>query len=965
MDKQQLHRLENLYHAALEQSLSRREAFLVSKCGDDVELRREVEALLKHSSEGVLDQPPWEALAHIGLAEGSRLGPYQILGQIGAGGMGEVYRALDTRLDRIVAIKVLPAHLSLHPDARARLEREARAVSSLSHPHICILYDIGSQDHIDYLVMEYLEGETLAARLDRSALPLDQALSVAIQVADALQAAHRIGLTHRDLKPANVMLTKSGAKLLDFGLAKFATVSPLTKGETATAALTDPGTILGTFQYMAPEQLEGKEADARTDIFAFGTLLYEMLTGRRAFDAASQASLIAAIMSSDPPPISSLQPLTPPALDYIVRMCLMKDPDRRWQSAQDVKLQLQSIATGGLPETLSSATPRGRLREHLWMAAAAVSLLVAGLAWLLRAPSATPASVTRFQVLAPENTIFASLIAGGSIRLSPDGHRLGFVARVPGERNKIWVRPLNLFAAHPLAGTEGASHIFWSWDGRFIAFFADGKLKKTEVGPAATGKTTVQVVCSIPDGWSGSWGKEDVVLLSRRSHAPLYRVAANGGVPTPASTLDRANGEIQQMWPSFLPDGRHFLYLSYPGPGEHTRGVYLAALDSSGRTSLLKEEPSNADYAPPGYLFFVRERALMAQPFDAGHFRVMGDAFTLEARIGFAAIAGGNFSVSENGTLAYGTGDDIITTQLAWYDRAGKRLGTIGEPGGYRQPQLSSDGSRLVVERLDLESRASDIWTYDLARGVNSRLTFGPGWQYMPIMSNDASRIAFASIRNGSNLFQKPATGVGDAELLITSKASQYLCDWSRDGKFVLLVREGDGTKEDLWILPMFGDRKPYPFLQTEFYEGQGQFSPDGKWIAYASDETGTPEVYVQSFPAAQAKSRISIKGGTQPRWRGDGREIFYLAADRKMMAAPVISASSRLEVGTPAALFQTKMASIDGELGPYIVFNYAVTSDGKRFLLNEPSGEEVSPAVSVVLNWTSNLAQSRVNSGN
>jgi serine/threonine protein kinase/Tol biopolymer transport system component len=952
MDKERLLRLETLYHAALEEKSSQRGAFLDSECGDDVGLRRQVEGFLKHAEEGVLDRSPWETLGREGIAEGSQLGPFRILGQIGAGGMGEVYRAQDTRLNRIVAIKVLPADLSQHPDARARLEREARAVSSLNHPHICTLYDIGSHDGIDYLVMEYLEGETLAARLDKSALSLEQALATAIQIADALQAAHRMGLTHRDLKPANVMLTKSGAKLLDFGLAKFAAPSLPARGGAPTAALTSPGTILGTFQYMSPEQLEGKECDARTDIFAFGLLLYESLTGRKAFDATSQASLIAAIMSSEPPAVSSVQPLTPRALDHVVRTCLMKNPDRRWQSAQDITLLLQAIAAIEGAEAIATSTTTRWPRKRLWMAGAGIAVLLAGLVWFLRMPSVAPAPVTRFQVLPPENTIFASLISAGKIRLSPDGLQLGFVARTPGAPDRIWVRPLNSFAAHALAGTEGAGHIFWSWDSRFIAFFADGKLKKTEVGAATP--TAIQVVCSVPDGRGGSWGRQDVILFSRLSQTSIYRVAASGGTPSPALTLDQSNGEKWQTWPSFLPDGRHFMYLSHPVTSQHPRGVYLAALDSGGRTPLLQQEVSNAEYAPPGYLFFVHERTLMAQPFDANRLRVTGDAFALESRIGFASVSGGNFSVSENGTLAYGTGDDIATTQPAWYDRAGNRLGTIAEPGGYRQPQLSLDGSKLVIERLDLDSRASDIWMYDLVRGVSSRLTYGPGWQFMPVMSGDATHIGFASVHNGISLLQKSATGVGEGELLVTSNASQYLCDWSRDGKFVLFVREGEGTKEDLWILPMSGGRKPFPFLQTEFSEEQGQFSPDGKWIAYSSDETGRPEVYVQSFPASGAKSRISKNGGTQPRWRGDGREIFYLSADRRMMATPVVSASSHFEAGTPAALFQTKMASIDGELGPYVIFNYAVTGDGKRFLLNEPAGEEALPAVSVVLNWRS-----------
>ncbi len=956
MNQERLRRIEELFHAALDLEAGQRETYLASECVSDVELRREIETLLEHAGEGILEQSPWlAAAARERLAEGAQLGPYRILEQVGAGGMGEVYRAKDTRLDRMVAIKVLPAHLSMHPEARDRLEREARAVSGLNHPHICTLHDIGNQNGIDYLVMEFLEGETLAARLTGRALPLDQALALAIQIAGALEAAHRKGIVHRDLKPANVMLTKSGAKLLDFGLAKLATASPPAAGK-VTLGLTSPGTILGTFQYMSPEQLEAKAVDSRTDIFAFGTLLYEMLTGRKTFEADSQASLIAAIMSSEPPRVSSLQPLTPPALDQIVRTCLAKDPDRRWQSAQDVGLQLQAIADADPAEGLGVLPPRSRFRERVYLSVAAIAL-VAGLAWLIRPPASGPVHATRFQVLPPENAIFNSLLPAGRIRLSPDGRKLAFVARIPGARTLIWIRPLDSFTPHPLAGSEGAAHIFWSWDSRFIAFFAEGKLKKIEV-ETRSANPAVQVVCSVPDGWSGSWGRSDVILFSRFGGFPLYRVPADGGVPAPLGTLILSRSELSQDFPFFLPDGRHFLYLSRSLQLRYG-GVYLGTLDSSDRTLLLTET-SNADYVSRGYLLFVRERALMAQPFDSRRLRLTGDAFPVEPRIGFASVSGGNFSASENGTLAYGTSDDVITTQLTWYDRAGKHLNTIGDPGGYRQPQLSPDGSKLVVERLDLQSRASDIWMYDTARGVNSRLTFGPGWQLMPLSAWETGRIAFARLHDTHNLFPKPATGVGDPELLLSSNERLYPSDWSRDGKFILFVQEGHGTKEDLWVLPMFGDRKPVPFLQTEFAEEQGQFSPDGKWVAYASDETGSPEVYVQSFPATGAKRRISSSGGTQPRWRGDGKEIFYLGSDRRLMAAPVTAQGAHFEAAAPVALFQTQMASVDGELGPYVIFNYAVTADGQRFLLNEPVGDQKSQPISVVLNWAAELPGKR-----
>ena len=555
MEKQHFERLEELYHAAVEQPLGQREAFLATACHDDAELRREVEALLAHSGEGVLDQPPTQLLDSGGLEPGARLGPYEILGSIGSGGMGEVYRAQDTRLDRIVAIKVLASHFSSHPEARERFEREARAVSSLNHPHICTLHDVGSQDGIDYLVMEYLDGETLAARLSRGALPFRPALKLAIQIADALEEAHSKGVVHRDLKPANVMLSKSGVKLLDFGLAKKALEFLREPEEPAKAPLTNPGAIMGTAQYMAPEQLEGKDADARTDIFAFGAVLYEMLTGRRAFEGKSDFSIIAAIMSSEPAPASSLQPLTPPALDRLIRTSLAKDPDARWSSAHDVKIQLQAILDEGQPAT---PAPGRRVGERMWMLAAAILLIVAGLAFFLRPQASSPEPSSRFEVRPPENTVLASLISGGRIRISPNGRMLAFVARIPGSPDIVWIRPLDSFKARALPFTEGAAHVFWSWDSRFVAFFAEGKLKKIEVaGPS--GQAPVQVVCDAPDARGGSWGRSDVILFWGFARREIVQVPAAGGVPVPATKIDDSS-TVSHKYPFFLPDGRHFLF---------------------------------------------------------------------------------------------------------------------------------------------------------------------------------------------------------------------------------------------------------------------------------------------------------------------------------------------------------------------------------------------------------------------
>jgi tRNA A-37 threonylcarbamoyl transferase component Bud32 len=634
------------------------------------------------------------------LATGAMLGPYELLSLLGKGGMGEVYRARDTRLDRTVAVKVLPQHLSSSPERRQRFEREARAVSSLSHPHICALYDVGRQDGIDYLVMEYIEGESLADRLSKGPLPVDQALRYSIQVANALDKAHRSGIVHRDLKPANIMLTKSGAKLLDFGLAKLrgnsSEAAPsLTSLPTERVSITAEGTILGTFQYMAPEQLEGREADARTDIFAFGAVVYEMATGKRAFNGKSQASLITAIMSADPQPISELQPMSPPALDRIVKRCLGKDPDERWQTAHDLMEELKWVAEAG--SQAGAAAPvaaRRKIRERGWMIATVVFFLAAGLlavAYFRRAPVETAAAATRFFIYPPEKVSFT-----GTFAISPDGRRIVFRGTSEG-KTLLWVRALDSLSAQPLAGTQEALFPFWSPDSRFIGFYSSGKLKKIEAtgGPA-------QPLCDAPLGAQGAWNRDNVIVFAPNFADALYRVSAAGGAPVPLTTLDASRKETAHVLPNFLPDGRHFIYLVTNAQRENT-GIYVGSLDSK-ETKLLVNTYQGAAYAPPGYLLFMRERTLMAQSFDADRLELKGEPFPVAEQVDLQLSAEprfASFSVSETGALVYRSGSRR-NYQLTWFDREGKQLGTIGPPGAYGNPWLSPDEKRVTVELAEL-----------------------------------------------------------------------------------------------------------------------------------------------------------------------------------------------------------------------------------------------------------------------
>jgi serine/threonine protein kinase len=861
--------------------------------------------------------------------------------------MGEVYKARDTRLDRTVAVKVLPARLSENPAFRERFEREAKTISQLSHPHICTLHDVGNHDGVEYLVMEFLEGETLTDRIAKGPLPLETVLRYGIEISDALEKAHRQGIVHRDLKPGNVMITKSGIKLVDFGLAKLAgpppgsVVSSLSVLPTqAEAGLTAQGTILGTFQYMAPEQLEGGEADGRTDIFALGLLIYEMATGKKPFSGKSQASLMGAIMHSEPPSVSSARPMTPPALDRVVKTCLAKDPDDRFQTAHDVRLQLQWIEEGGSAVGLPApVAARRKSREKLaWTLVPLAALAAAAATLLVIRLRSEPPRIVRSSLLPPEKSSFA--FEFGPMALSPDGRRVAFVATSSGI-NMLWVQLLSGVSAQPLAGTDGASNPFWSPDSRFLGFFADRKLKKIEAsgGPP-------QTLADASLGRGGSWNREGVILFVPNSREVVHRVSASGGEASPVTKLDAGASELSHRWPVFLPDGRQFLYLAQTslGAGEKN-GIYRASLDG-GERKLLFNANTNVAYSPSGHLLFHRERTLLARPFDPRSLRFTGEAFPLAEDVQyFATFAQAVFSVSDQGLLAYQTGVSGGRTQLTWLDRAGRPAGTVGAPGHLATPRISNDGRRVAVRILDPQA-VGDIWVYDLERNTRTRFTFDPSDDFGPLWSHDDSRVVFSAARKSpGDIYQRDSAGTAKEEPLLSSNALKLALDWSPDGR-VLLFQVNDprkNTQMDLWTYSA-ADGKATPVLQSAFNEILGRFSPDGRWIAYVSNELGRDEVYVVPFPGPGGKWQISTTGGRAPAWTRGGREIVYEAPGEEIMAVEVSTAPT-FRAGIPRALFKTRLRPPPGR-------QFDVTPDGERFLVNLRPAEEVSDPVTLVQNW-------------
>jgi Tol biopolymer transport system component len=891
------------------------------------------------------------------LLAGTRLGPYEILTPLGAGGMGEVYKARDTRLDRSVAIKVLPPHRSSSPEARQRFEQEARTVSRLSHPHICALFDVGRQGEDDFLVMELLEGETLQDRLRRGPLPLDQALRCGVEIARALHAAHRQAIVHRDLKPGNVMLTRSGVKLLDFGLAK--AITPLVGGsdgddlETAQAApdLTREGTLLGTLPYMAPEQIEGRAADARTDIFALGAVLYEMATGRKAFAESTQAALAAAILTGEPKAMSSLLPATPPALDRLVRTCLAKDPDARWQTAHDVGLQLAAIAEdGSLAPAAVAARPASRLRRLVPWALTALAVAVA-LGAVLRprfSPVALPRTI-RFSVAPPPGQTFLESVETVPLSLSPDGSQLAFVARDPAGVTRLWLRPLSAMEARPLDGTEGALSSLWSPDGRSLAFFAAGKLKRLDLpgGPALP-------LCDVRPGvgFQGAWGRDGQILFASAEGEAIYRVSTAGGEPVVAVKVDPSRGDARINWPTFLPDGQRFFYVARRRDG----GGQLMLGQAGQPSRAVMPVVSSVEYVDPGYLVFVREGTLLGQRLDLASGRVVGEPFSIAEPVRyFLSSAWAAFTASPNGVLAYESSDD--RSRLAWIDKSGRELGSVGVAAGNNRVRISPDGRKVLFDRAQPGVGSPDLWTAELGRGTETRLTFDRQAELAGVWTPDGGAVVFSAGSGGPpHLFRKDfATGV--EEELLPSGPLQFVQDLSPDGKTVVFQQRTERGDSDLFALPLTGERKPSPILRSPFDEWDAAFSPDGRLLAFVSNASGRPELYLTPFPGAGARLRVSTGGlraiPSRPGslrsvvWSRDGREIFYVSADRELVAVPVRNRGT-LEVGTPVTLFAVK---------GHAWISFDVSADG-RFLAVVPEVVATEQPLTVVLNWPAELVR-------
>jgi Tol biopolymer transport system component/tRNA A-37 threonylcarbamoyl transferase component Bud32 len=891
---------------------------------------------------------------------GSKLGPYEILRLIGAGGMGEVYKAKDMRLGRTVALKILPAHLSQKPELKQRFEREAQTIASLNHPHVCVLYDVGNHDGIDFLAMEFLEGATLGERLAKGPLPIDEALRYAIQIADALNKAHGLGITHRDLKPSNIMLTKSGSKLLDFGLAKLrAPENALTVSAVPTAVdLTQHGVVLGTVQYMAPEQIEGEQADARTDIFAFGVVLYEMITAKKAFTGKTPASVMASILHQTPAPIATFQSLAPPALQRLVEICLAKEPQNRWESARDVMLQLQWIAEGGsqVGHAVAVSDRRKRRERVAWLAAAVAAIAAVALAAVMLRSTPEDTRRMEFSVFPAGNSQFGPIGAplAGFPTISPDGRHLAFIANEPGVTPQVWIRSLDSVDAHALAGTEGVQPpgSIWSPDSHYIAFVSGGRLQKLEVsgGPPVA-------ICDVEQqgGVEGTWNRDGTILFAMgfrgagSSTRGLFRVSAAGGKPAPVTTPDVSSKETGHRSPIFLPDQHHFLYLA-----QTPNTVYVGSLDSKERRRLFNAD-SNAAYTPPGYLIFVRQGTLMAQRFDANRLALSGDPFPVAENVRSVVGNGrADFSVSGNGTLVYRKGHFLTQQQrVVWFDRNGNReKSTEQQAMDTREPALAPDQKHLAVVRADLGMGLRDLWLIDLMTGLNSRFIVGGlKMSLSPVWSPDSTRIVFKAAADPSaiyDLYQKQSTSMSNEVLLLKSDQDKTPTDWSPDGRFILFDSIDPVSKSDIWFLPVSGDSKPQPFLKTDKSETGGRFAPDGKWVAYASDESGGYQIYVQPFPPNGQQFQISFDGGTVPRWRHDGKELFFREGATGNLMAADIKFSPAFEVFKPKALFRAIIST-----------NYDVTADGQHFILGEPAEGDLtedSAPLTVVLNWAAGL---------
>lgn len=879
------------------------------------------------------------------IPSGSKLGPYEIISPLGAGGMGEVYRARDPRIGRDVAIKILPSVYSGDPDRLRRFELEARATGVLNHPNILAIHDLGTDGGAPYLVSELLEGETLRDRLRSGPLPLRKTIEYSLQFAHGLAAAHDKGIAHRDLKPENIFITRDGRlKILDFGLAKL--THPETSGDGVSAlqtgaVLSQPGMVLGTMGYMSPEQVRGHSSDHRSDIFTFGAILYEMLTGKRAFAGDTAADTMGAILHKDPLEVSESAAL-PAAVSRMIRHCLEKAPEERFQSMRDVAFDLETLTGVSGSQATAAAVPLLPPRTFVWMHRAATALFAAlaiffAVGYFARAPK--PASTVRFSVNAPQPVETPGSHPVDQMALSPDGRFLVYAAPYTTQQSVLWIRSLSNISVQPLAGTEDATYPFWSPDSHYIGFFTTGKLKKIDIQTNA-----IQSICDAPTGRGGTWSPDGTILFAPDKLGGLVQVPAAGG-EVEAVTDDPGAQGITYRWPEFLPDHDHFLYLLQGD--EKLTGVYLSSLRSKDRKLVLKAV-SNVAYTPSGILLFYRDGRLMGQKFDwkkqvtSGEpFNVAPERISYNLGRGFAA-----FSVSDSGTLSYEP-DNVAPSPLIWLDRAGKQIDTAGDLGFYTSPRLSPDGKRIAVVRHETHSEEGDMYLYDTERRNISRFTFRPAPYSPPVWSVDGSRIIFGD----TDLFEKASSGAGNETVLFHSPIGKVPLDISPDGGFLALDLDSAKTQGDLWVLPLTGEKKPFPFLQTVYNEGGARFSPDGRWIVYQSDESGKGEIYVRPFPTGEAgKWQVSTSGGLQPRWRKDGKELFYISTEKMMLMAVDIMPGTAFESGVPRPLFDMPLATLaDDSL-------YDVSPDGQRFIVSTPPGRTYPSTITVVLNWMSDL---------
>ena len=868
---------------------------------------------------------------------GTHLGSVQITALLGRGGMGEVYRARDTKLKRDVAIKILPEEFSRDPDRVGRFQREAEVLALLNHPHIAAIYSLEEANGSRFLVLELVEGQTLADRLKRGPLPMDEALTVAKHICEAIEAAHEKGIIHRDLKPANIKITSDGiVKVLDFGLAKVreaeAQASDLSNSPTLMTARSTPGIILGTAAYMSPEQAKGQEANRTSDVWAFGCVLYEMLTGRAPFEGDTMSELFAGILKAEPD-WSRLPAETPEHIRRLLRRCLQKDRRIRLRHLGDALIEIEEPQ----PQIAAAVPPVvPRRRERLaWTIALVVVAILSAAVGVREFRGVPPAAEMRFEIVTPPTADSAS------IAISPDGQKIVFVGASEGQ-SKLLVRALDSISERALAGTDGASFPFWSPDSQSVGFFAEGRLKRVDIDRGA-----VQILANAPAGRGGAWNRDGTIIFTPNVTQGIFRISATGGTAS-AVTRTETTKETSHRFPQFLPNGHHFVYYVLGTP--ESRGVYAGDLDGSTARRLIDVESAPV-YESSGHLFFVRQGTLFAHEFDAARLELKGNPFSVAEHIATKSDAQGSAAVAASsvGVIGYRTALAGGRRQLFWVDRSGKEIGKAGDPLGNNSVSISPDGRRVALSVAI--NNNGDIWLLDVGRNVLSRFTFDAAVDSNPIWSSDSNRIAFGSNRKGAfDLYTKPATGPGSEDLLLASGQDKQVLDWSADGRFLLYQNRDSKTSLDVWALPMDGDRKPFPVVRTNFDEDLAQFSPDGKWIAYQSTESGRYEIYMQPFPGPGGQTQVSTNGGAQVRWRRDGKELFYIALDGRLMAVPIRIApnSETIEAGSPVPLVVTR---VGGALSYPNTQQYDVSPDGQRFLMNTII-EEVPSPITVILNW-------------